>query len=655
MAHKLSDDIIKKLMDDAYNYSRKLKIKELEDLLRTLSLEYHSEGSSLVPDAVYDLIKYVLVSKDQNNKFLKEVGSPVLKNKVKLPYFMASLDKIVPDTNYLSKWKTKYKKLYVISDKLDGVSAMLKYENKVLSMYTRGDGESGTDITFLIPYVISKDIKLNKLPDKFIVRGELIISKDDFKSLDGKYANARNTVSGLVNSKTYSKRLNVAHKTKFIAYQVIYPRYNQYIQMKELQKYNFPTVTYKIMKETELINETLSKYLLERREKSAHEIDGIVVVHSDDTYEIPKENPKHAFAFKQVMDDQFGETTVLDVKWTISKDGYLKPTVHVEPIKLVGTTIKKVYAHNAKYIVDNKIGPGSQVQVIRSKDVIPQIHKVMTESANGIGKMPTKEYDWNATEIDIKLKTNVTDDEYIAKNITHFFKVLKVKHISSGIVAKLVKNGYKTVVDIIAIDIEKAAEIEGIGKIVMEKIKNNIQEALQNTSLAKFMSASNCFGMGLGSRKLKIIVDEYPDILTMVTDDLLAKLVELDGFDTKTANKFNDNLDKFKTFYNNVNEVYSIEHIVKNKKKKKVKKGKFTNKKIVFTGFRDETLEALIEKEGGNISSTVSSNTYILVHNGDTSLSKYEKAKLLKITIMTKAEFKKKYVKINKKTNKKTI
>ena len=79
-----------------------------------------------------------------------------------------------------------------------------------------------------------------------------------------------------------------------------------------------------------------------------------------------------------VLSDQIAEAKVVDVIWTPSKDGYLKPRVRIEPINLGGVTIEFATGFNGAFIKDNKIGIGATIEIIRSGDVIPHI-KAVTE------------------------------------------------------------------------------------------------------------------------------------------------------------------------------------------------------------------------------------------------------------------------------------
>ena len=332
---------INKIIDDPYNFVNSLSVTKIVNILKYLSETYYNTNKSLVSDNVYDIIRDVLREKNPKHKFLQEVGAPISKNKVKLPYHMASLDKIKPDTKLLDLWTKHYKGNYVLSDKLDGVSGLLYKSNNKLYLYTRGDGAFGQNISHLIQYVIN--IKVD-IPENTAIRGELIISKTNFNKIKDTMANARNAVAGLVNAKHYS--VDIAKITDFVAYSIMYPRYKHDKQMELMKTYKLNVVDYSMV--TELTNNMISDKLINRRQHGNYDIDGIVVSDSHKCYELGDSNPKHSFAFKQVLTDQIAEVVVLDVLWAVSKDGYIKPRIKIEPINLNGVTITYATAYNAK-------------------------------------------------------------------------------------------------------------------------------------------------------------------------------------------------------------------------------------------------------------------------------------------------------------------
>ena len=338
-------------------------------------------------DNQYDIIKEYVEEKYPKNEIVKQIGAPVTgKNKVELPYYMGSMDKIKPDTNALIKWKAKYDGPYIISAKLDGISGLYSTENVVEKLYTRGNGVVGQDISMFIPYL--KLPKLNQAKD-VTLRGELIIDRNVFeKKYKDKFANPRNFVAGIMNSKNVDT--NKIADIHFVAYEVIKPELKPSEQMKMLEKINIYTVLNETHKD--ITNEMLSELLMKVRSTYKYESDGIIVA-NDKSYQRQNKNPEHAFAFKMVISDQIAEAKVVDVIWSPSKSGFLKQRVRIEPIQLGGVRIEYATGFNGSFIENNKIGIGAKIQLIRSGDVIPYIREVI-EPADA-PKMPNVEYHWN--------------------------------------------------------------------------------------------------------------------------------------------------------------------------------------------------------------------------------------------------------------------
>ena len=647
MTSLIDNKEVTNILKDPFNYANNLSILNLVKLLKKLNKIYRQTNKGVVSDEIYDIIKDVLEKKDPDNSFLKQIGAPISKDKVPLPYLMGSLDKIKSDSKETSKWKKKYKGPYVLSDKLDGVSGLLVKKNKKLKLYTRGDGTNGQDISYLIPYVINKSVDLKSLPNDWAGRGELIISKKDFEKVKNDYSNARNAVAGLVNSKNYSKKL--AKLTNFVLYSVVNPLYKQEQQMKNLKKKKFDVVNNTT--KNDINNELLGKMLVKRRKEGSYEIDGIVVIDSSKEYKNKAGNPKHGFAYKTILTDQIAEVKVLDVIWDVSMDGYIKPRLLVEEVRLVGVDINYVTAFNAKYVKDNKLAPGAVIKLVRSGDVIPHILEVIKESPTGKPKMPDYKYKWNKTKVDI-IVSNM-DGELMnnikVKLFNNFFEKLKVKNISVGILKKLIDNGYNTLPKILNSELDDLIEIDNIGEKLVKKIKKNINDAFKKMDLVTFMAASHKFGRGFGVRKLKLIIDKYPDILDKKwnKETMVEKINEIEGYDDTTSIQFASNLKEFKKFYNEINNCknINISHILKVKKKKIGTL--FKDKKIVFTGFRDKTLEEFINNNGGSVKTTVSGNTNLVVYvsKDNKKSSKLEKAKKLNLELITKENFEKKYYK----------
>ena len=181
---RITKSLLKEVNDNPTKYALYTDIDTLVEVLLKFNEAYHSTDKPLVTDQVYDILYDKLKERDLDNKFFKIIGSKVKikKEEVKIPFPMGSLSKIKPDTGFLEPWLNKYKGPYIVSDKLDGISAQIYNDPKLgLKMYTRGEmtdeGNIGQDITDLLKYIDCGEIK--NIPVGTSVRGELIITKND--------------------------------------------------------------------------------------------------------------------------------------------------------------------------------------------------------------------------------------------------------------------------------------------------------------------------------------------------------------------------------------------------------------------------------------------------------------------------------------------
>jgi DNA ligase (NAD+) len=631
-------DLLKENPDETL---KSLDKKELSSFLDHLFDSYHNKSVSLVSDQLFDYA-YEYYQEKYKPK-VKNVGSEVKeKEKVKLPYYMGSLDKVKPSTTEFEKWIGKYPGPYVISYKLDGVSSLVhKVDNKVC-MYTRGNGTYGQDISHILPYI---NIDTSKIINNDAIRGELVISKKNFKKIETVMANSRNAVSGIINTK--KPDIEMLKLIDFVAYWVIEPKLKQSDQLKYIESKSIKCVDYAVKKIITV--KILSDMLIDGRANLDYDIDGIVVIdNSKINIQVDGQNPDWGVAFKQILTDQIAEATVVDVIWEISKDKYIKPKIKINTIELLGSEITYATAFNAKFIVDNKIGPGSIIKLIKSGDVIPYIQEILKISDSKKPKMPSIKYEWNDTNVDI-IATELDDEsmnKIIVKKLSYFFQTLDIKYMGEGTIEKFVDNGYNDLWKILNADITKLKKIDGFGDKLVEKIYDSIDKSLINRELCDLMAASQIFGRGIGSKKFKLITDVYPNIIDIVNKNGNVKEIvnNISGFDDKTTSKIVDN---FKLFINWLGELTKIKpNVLHNYKSKEGSKdinkkfNKYANKTIVFTGFRDKEVEIILDKIGSKVTTTISKNTDILIAADTTEKSsKIVKANELHVKIISKDDF----------------
>jgi NAD-dependent DNA ligase len=219
----------------SYDLKHMLKYCQEEELSKLHSLKlylddlYYNTSTNIISDALYDVLKRLLIKRDP--EYVPPVGAKIRsnQNKAKLPFYMGSLDKITPDEQKeLDRWLEKNKSAeLLVSDKLDGVSGTFICKNGKKKLFTRGDGETGSDISYLIQYIDTIPSIINDIA----VKGELIIKKNVFndkyykshssnkkESGDKNYKNARSMIVGLIGSKTIKSGLC---DIEFIAYEIV--------------------------------------------------------------------------------------------------------------------------------------------------------------------------------------------------------------------------------------------------------------------------------------------------------------------------------------------------------------------------------------------------------------------------------------------------
>ena len=668
-----------KFKEEGISGLKSMSEDELSKLIRASNSSYYCDNKPLMQDNQYDILIEYTLKKYPNNEAAKEGHTAPTecqqdkeedkqKKKVKLPYEMWSMDKIKPDTGALAKFTKKYKGPYVLSTKLDGVSGLFSTEtkkeggNNEAKLYTRGDGKYGQDISHLIKYLNLPIDTLN-----ITIRGEFIIKKATFdKKYASTFANPRNFVAGIINHK-------IANKEKladidFVAYEVIKPENlspsKQFEFLEKITPKN-SIITAKNKTTKTITNDALSKTLMDWRGSYEYEIDGIICA-NDNIYPRTHKNPEYAFAFKMVISDQVAEAKVVDVLWTPSKDGYIKPRIQIEQITLGGVKIEYATGFNAKFIEDNKIGVGALVRIIRSGDVIPYIQDIITPAETAL--MPNKEkmpYKWNETHVDILLEDKEADQTVKEKNVVAFFKTLGVDGLGPGTISRIMNYQnpnpkYDTIPKILAMNQADFLEIDGFKKTLANKIHDNIQKQVKTAILKELMAASNIFGRGFGEKKLQIILDAEPNIIQELnqpqnhnltqsqSQTFITRIEKIQGMAKKTAKKFVEAIPEFITFLKEAKLTYKLDEAKKNSQEEastsKDTGHQLYDKKIVMTGIRDKKLEESLKKIGAEIGSSVSQNTFVLIAKSKTDdTTKANDARKHNIPIMTLDEFKDKY------------
>lgn len=596
--------------------------EEIETLLLKCSDYYYNseEGKILLSDQVFDIIKDYLEKEYSTSNYLQEIGSNIKSSKVKLPIHMGSMNKKKTEKE-ITKWQKNYEGNVVISDKLDGISFLLVNKEGKINIYTRGNGKEGKDITDLKDFV-----KLPKLKENVIVRGEILVNKENFKKVSKDFKNPRSFIAGMTNQKDFSKKKDLLKFVDLVVYELVEPIKNPLEQFIYLSNLGFKTVFNEMKSEFDF--SYLKELMLKRKNDSNYQIDGLIITQNNINDRNKDGNPKYSFAFK--MDLDFAITKVINVEWNKSKHGKLKPIVNIEPTLLCGTTNRKATGNNADFIVKNGIGPGAIVKMIKGGEIIPKIVEVLEKTEP---QLPELEYVWNETHKEIILVNLEDDDEVKLKKIITFFKSLEVENIGPGIYKKIYNSGFNTIKKILNIKKEDLLKLDGIKDKSSTKIFTSLHKVIDNElDIENIISGSCILGTGLGYKILKKITSVYPDIFINVEEITTEMLNKIPSIQEKTSIKIINKLPEIRLFIKNHPELKI--KIIENTLNEEI--NQVLKKNVVVTGKRDEKVKEIIEKYDWTIQNTVNKKTDILIVDDLKSLSsKMKKAKELKIDIKT--------------------
>lgn len=580
----------------------------MDRFIKKCNEAYFNKEQPICSDESYDLAIEKLEEIDPNNELLKHIGTVPNKNKVKLPYHMGSMNKYKSEKQ-INTWRAKYKGPYIISSKLDGISALyISNVNSDSKLYTRGNGTIGQDISHLIPY-----LNLPKLNQSIVLRGELIISKQKFLKHSNKFSSGRSFINSMISKNKIDKSL--ISNIDYVIFEEIAP-YSLLKQYEKISSLNFKVVQHMMI---ETIDYSSLETLLDKfKDFSAYEIDGIIV-HTDNSYDRNVNgNPNYAFAFKKNPNGEI--TTVTNVLWNVSKHGKIVPKIEFTPVILNGSKVKYATGTHAKYINENNINKGTIIRVVLSGDVIPAIVEILEPSPTPLMPVDIDDYFWDVSNTNIYVKN---DHSQAIKKIEHFFKTLGLDNVGPGIIHKLYDHGFQSIdqyKDLQPIDI---ISIDGIQEKSAKKIVSSFQHTFANSyNLSTIAHASMEFGEHFGPKKLELIESHFPEF----HKKLLAQeeIESISGMGPILSKQFIKLQSRFIDFIKN----HSYLNI-------NAYKGKPKSFKYVFSGFRHPSLKKKIETQYDvEVVDTMTKDVKLLVVkdvNKLTSKTKYAKKNNIKI------------------------
>lgn len=388
----------------------KARIAQLRAEIEEHDRRYYVEARPTISDPEYDALFRELRELEEAHPELITPGSPTQRvggkpstgfQQVRHAVPMLSLDNLFAKDGIdgLRKFVASVEKLvpgepleWLVEPKVDGVAMSLRYENGAFTTgATRGDGETGDDITENLKTIRAIPLHLPNAPAVLEVRGEVFMTAEGFRRVcdelvaagEEPFANARNSTAGSL------KLLDPAAAAKrplhFIAYGLgevdgdTPPTQSETLAW--LKTLGFPTHRWtKLCRSTEELLAAIEE--LDRvRDTFGFETDGAVIKLNDvalrERVGYHSRAPKWAKAWKYAAEQ--AETKLNAITIQVGRTGVLTPVAELEPVFLRGSTISRATLHNEDEIRRKDIRVGDTVVIEKAGEVIPAVVRVVPE------------------------------------------------------------------------------------------------------------------------------------------------------------------------------------------------------------------------------------------------------------------------------------
>ncbi len=668
-------------------------IDELRKVLRFHEYRYYVMADPLISDSEYDTIFKQLdeleaehpeiITKDSPTQ---RVGPGLVKDFPKTRHLvpMLSLENSY-NADDLLDWDRKARVLsgldsveYCAEPKFDGASVSLIYQDDVLEKgITRGDGETGDDITPNIKQIRSLPLTANFSRyglQQIEIRGEILLNKNNFNKYNASLAeeglpplaNPRNAAAGslrIKDSREVGRRkleaflYHVSYMAEMPAdrgkhKEILFDKPATHSGMLEMLwdlGFRSPVKEMKVVKGIRGIIDFVEAFEA-KRDELPYEIDGVVIKVNDlalqDKLGMTSHHPRWAIAYK--FKARQATSKLLGVEFQVGRTGAVTPVAKIQAAAVGGVTVTSISVHNEDYISQKDLRIGDSILIERSGDVIPQIVKSLPELRTGREKFirfptqcpvcsdklfkPEGEAVWRCLNINCKAQ--------VVERIIHFVSkdAMDIRSLGDANVRKFYDLGLlKDVPGIYTLNWEALKKLEGLGAKSIDNLKAAV-EASKSQPLHRLI-----YGLGIryvGETTAKTLVQKVHDILEFENYSI-DQLQQLEDVGVKVAGSIH-------VFFRNKDNIHMLRQLQELgvntvASKTAMVEGNLDGQTFLFTGtlsqLKRNDAEELVEKNGGKILGGVSSKLNFLVVGGDAG-SKLEKArKIPAIKILSEEDF----------------
>ncbi|HLQ84413.1 MAG TPA: NAD-dependent DNA ligase LigA [Pseudogracilibacillus sp.] len=663
------------------NEKIKQRIKTLVEQLNRYAHEYYVLDSPTVLDKDYDELYQELVKLENeypefqlNDSPTQRVGDTPLTEFVRVRHNMPmySLGNAFNESDLLDfdrriKDRTSESVEYICELKIDGLAISLTYEaGQFVQGATRGDGTIGEDITANLKTINSIPLSI-KESGSIEVRGEAYMPKLAFDELnesrlkneEALFANPRNAAAGSLrqlDSKIAAKRHLDVFMFGYGMWENAKEQATHSERLAYLSKLGFKTnQEWKKFTRIEDVLEYVA-YWTEHRHDLPYEIDGIVIkvnhLQLQTDLGHTARNPRWAIAYKFPAIE--ATTTLTDIELSVGRTGVVTPTAILEPVLIDGSTVGRATLHNADQIKLLDVRIGDKVILKKAGDIIPKVVRVITADRTGNEipyempkTCPACESDLVHLDDEVALRClNPDCPAQLKEGLIHFVsrEAMDIKGLGERVVEQLYNESLvSSIADIYTLEKSRLLTLERMG----EKSVNNLLEAIEaskNNSLEKLI-----FGLGIrhiGTKAASILAVNFKtmDALMKANYDDIVAIDEIGEIMAESIIKYL-NEPHVKELLNSLAEMgINMTYTGPALEQLEDEDLLFANKKIVLTGklanYTRREAKEVIERLGGEVTSSVSKNTDIVLAGTDAG-SKYDQAVKLEVEIWDEETFKK--------------
>ncbi|TVQ79292.1 MAG: NAD-dependent DNA ligase LigA [Bradymonadales bacterium] len=649
----------------------KKRHQELVKIIRHHDRLYYEKSQPEISDKEYDRLMRELEAIERQHPELKSPDSPSQRpggrasedfKKVKRAVAMLSLQNAFQERE-LDEFDHRIEKAlgpgrwtYFVEHKLDGLAVEIVYQTGELVLAsTRGDGETGEDVTENVRSIRSLPAKL-KDPLDIEVRAEVFIEKSEFLKLNRSrekeglplFANPRNAAAGSL--RQLDPKITAGRPLKVYLYgmgrKLSCPAKSQSELMDFFKSQGLPVNPHGRLCRN--LSEVKAEYDAAKntRESLDIEIDGLVVKVNEfrlqEELETTSKYPRWAIAYK--FESLIGETQLRSVDFQVGRTGVITPVAQLEPVSIGGVNVKSASLHNQDEVERLQIQIGDRVEVTRAGDVIPKVLQVVKKAPRLKRKAIQFPEKCPACHSPLERDSGMAAwrcpnlsgcPKQIEGRIVHFISkdALNMDGLGPQWIAVFLSHSLiETPADLFSLREDDLLPLDRVG----QKLAQNLIAAIQDSKKTSLSRAVYALGIPLVgetmAKKIAARLTRLSDLLELSEEEL----EEIPTVGKLVAKSIVRSRDRLKS------EIRKLDKILEYESTARSTKLPWKSKSFVLTGSLDQMSRELakqkIEFLGGQVSSSVSKNTSIVVVGTDPG-SKYEKAKKLNRVIWTETDF----------------